>query len=544
MPPPLHLRAWSSVREDGAPTDLIIECGGHTFHAHQDAVCLQSQRLQEACSMSTKVRELSICITHITEADTDSLAQQGLTVRVQESTFDAITMKRMLDFMYCGDYDVYTMQERSSGGDHNAPTKLDVLSHLFCFAIGESYLVKNLGEYALANFDESLRVVTPKDFAELVGAIALHTEAMPVHCCLRNVALDRLDELAECETFVEVLGGEHLTATLEQQHGESGEKLYRNLQAAIRLATLGADLFRAANQTKSRAALENVRLSRVFKEASEAVELFRMEAASGSAMIQKSEKSHARAIETLLAAEKEAQQAKNELSRVSGHSFLMSQDLESTKSELAKAEEQAASAVQALEKAELELEILQNEDRNNRQALEKHNRLPATAERSLRQREQQLATSQRKLDASQSTMLGQQRAASRMEQSAIKEKKAAVEERETYEKLQSHLQDELQHEKRLATVANQMAERAFADNKVLREQTENNSVSMPNQAFSEHLRFQEKTFHAQQINALQHHRQQMDALQAELNRANLQNSTMQKTIDDLRILTARGGRQS
>ena len=222
----------------------------------------------------------------------------------------------------------------------------------------------------------------------------------------------------------------------------------------------------------------------------------------------------------------------------------MSQDLESTKSELAKAEEQAASAVQALEKAELELEILQNEDRNNRQALEKHNRLPATAERSLRQREQQLATSQRKLDASQSTMLGQQRAASRMEQSAIKEKKAAVEERETYEKLQSQLQDELQHEKRLATVANQMAERAFADNKVLREQTENNSASMPNQAFSEHLSFQEKTFHAQQINALQHHRQQMDALQAELNRANLQNSTMQKTIDDLRILTARGGRQS
>jgi hypothetical protein len=61
MSPPLRLH-------DASP-DIIIECGSHTFRAHKDVVCAQSQKLQDACSASTKVRELSIRIAHTNEAD-------------------------------------------------------------------------------------------------------------------------------------------------------------------------------------------------------------------------------------------------------------------------------------------------------------------------------------------------------------------------------------------------------------------------------------------------------------------------------------------
>jgi hypothetical protein len=58
-PPRLH----------GAPPDIIIKCGGWTFRAHKDVVCAQSQKLQDACTASTDVRELSIHIAHTNEAD-------------------------------------------------------------------------------------------------------------------------------------------------------------------------------------------------------------------------------------------------------------------------------------------------------------------------------------------------------------------------------------------------------------------------------------------------------------------------------------------
>jgi hypothetical protein len=58
------------MASDGAPPDIIIVCGGHTFHAHKDAVCAHSQKLQDACSESTQVRKLLVLrIIHTSEAD-------------------------------------------------------------------------------------------------------------------------------------------------------------------------------------------------------------------------------------------------------------------------------------------------------------------------------------------------------------------------------------------------------------------------------------------------------------------------------------------
>jgi hypothetical protein len=62
-------RTWSSTSEDDTTVDIIIVCGDRTFYAHQDAVCAHSQKLQDACSANTKVREIHDRIARTNEAD-------------------------------------------------------------------------------------------------------------------------------------------------------------------------------------------------------------------------------------------------------------------------------------------------------------------------------------------------------------------------------------------------------------------------------------------------------------------------------------------
>jgi hypothetical protein len=506
----------------------------------------------------------------------------------------------MLDFMYDGEYDVHS---------DGTPTKMTVVAHLFCYAIGENYVAKNLSDYALAKFDEALRAITPKDFAELVGVIASQTESLLVHRSLRNAAFSRLDELAENKSFVNVIGGKHLVVTLEQKDQDNGETVYRNLQAAIQLATFSANLFRSANQTKSRTATENARLSRKLEETLDTVELFRRQVILSSTSLHKSKDVHGTAIEAIKAALNEAQEAKKELFKVTGQSYLMSQDLKSTKLKLAVVEEQAASAAQdlkstklklavveeqaasaaqALEKTELEMKLLQNEDRNNRQAFEGLSKPNPAAAMSLKQREQQL-------DHLMGSAKGDQRRATLLQNQAEEEKRKASQEQVRYQNLQLQLLRKSEQTKPLLADANEEVQRLLAENKILREQAKENSAASFHQAVqqhreemqgelsqvrrelaeanketqrlmaetnarrdkgkensaimlnqapasSEHLLFQEKTSHAQQVNTLHHSTKQVHDLQAELNPANLWNFTMQRTIGDLHNIILNGPR--
>jgi chromosome segregation ATPase len=485
----------------------------------------------------------------------------------------------MLDFMYDGEYDVHS---------DGTPTKMTVVAHLFCYAIGENYVAKNLSDYALAKFDEALRAITPKDFAELVGVIASQTESLLVHRSLRNAAFSRLDELAENKSFVNVIGGKHLVVTLEQKDEDNGETVYRNLQAAIQLATFSANLFRSANQTKSRTATENARLSRKLEETLDTVELFRRQVILSSTSLHKSKDVHGTAIEAIKAALNEAQEAKKELFKVTGQSYLMSQDLKSTKLKLAVVEEQAASAAQALEKTELEMKLLQNEDRNNRQAFEGLSKPNPAAAMSLKQREQQL-------DHLMGSAKGDQRRATLLQNQAEEEKRKASQEQVRYQNLQLQLLRKSEQTKPLLADANEEVQRLLAENKILREQAKENSAASFHQAVqqhreemqgelsqvrrelaeanketqrlmaetkarrdkgkensaimlnqapasSEHLLFQEKTSHAQQVNTLHHSTKQVHDLQAELNPANLWNFTMQRTIGDLHNIILNGPR--
>jgi hypothetical protein len=536
-------------------------------------------------------------------------------------------MKNMLDFMYHGEYQAQTSE---------TTTKLDVLAHLFCYAIGESYLAKKLSDYALTRFGEALRAVTPNDFAELVGVIASSTDAAPVHNSLRNTAFYRVDELAGSKSFMNIIGGKHLAITLEQKDDDGGEAVYRNLQAAIQHATFSANMLRIANLTKTRTAWENARLLRKLEDTQETVDLFRSQVIKASSSLRKFEDVNGTATDAIMAAQKETQQVKKELSKATSHSFLLLEDLNSTKSKLAEVEEQAASTAKALENAELELDILENENRNDRQALEKLSKSTAAADGLA-------ARGQAEVNQMVSTLRGQQKSASRTEQKAIEERTRAVEEQERYTNLQSQLQGKYEQNKRQLDEANQEVQRLLAENKTIRDQDKENSTatihpaqdelsqakrelaeavqvtqrvlaenqvlreqakeipaSSPNQAVqqqrdnamleireelsqakselsrvnegtqrlmaetktlreqsetnsavmlnqappnrppNEQLVFQEKSFHAQQMNTLHYHIEHLKALQIDLNRANLRNFTMQRTINDLKTIIANG----
>ena len=98
------------------------------------------------------------------------------------------------------------------------------------------------------------------------------------------------------------------------------------------------------------------------------------------------------------------------------------------------------------------------------------------------------------------------------------------------------IQDELSQAKRELAQVSQETQRLMAGTKALHNQGKENSAIVLNQAPSEHLSLQEKTLHAQQVYALQ----------LELNRANLRNFTLQRTMDDLHtmILNGAGGGQA
>jgi hypothetical protein len=366
-------------------------------------------------------------------------------VTLHERFFSADTMKNMLNFMYHGEYHVHSSE---------TTTKLDVLAHLFCYAVGESYLAKNLSDHALARFEKALHAVTPKEFAELVDVIASSTEVMPVHGSIRNVALHRLDVLAESESFVNVMGGKHLSVTVEQKDADGGETAHRNLQAATQLATLSAHMFRLANMAKARTTSENARLSRRLKDALATFELFRSQTIQSSSSLHKSEDVHGSATDAIKAAQQEAREAQKDLSNTKNHSSRLWQELELTKLKLAKVEVQSGSfsLAQTLEKTETELEILQNDAHNDRRALGELRRSIIAKDLSLKQLEQQLAaglsTDQAKVDGIVRSAKGDQKRASLMQRQADEKLKLAVQEQERYTKLQLQLRKKDEQAKR------------------------------------------------------------------------------------------------
>jgi chromosome segregation ATPase len=351
----------------------------------------------------------------------------------------------MLDFMYHGEYDIGIGQKSATGDDDDAPTKLDVLSHLFCYAIAESYQVQELSNYALKEFADCLHVVSPDDFAELMGVIAAHTEAKPVHAALRNVASDRQDELADCKKFVRILGCKHIL----EQPSLAGEAA-SDLRAAKQLAVHGATMFRIANRMKSVAAVEKNQLVRMYQEALQKIEQLRLQVDSHSSTIDPDEQARDDAekekfVRMYHAALQEIDQLRSQVDKDSStlvldeqahnDANLALQASEATanqaREELFKAEERAVRTAQAMQKMKLELEVLRNAEHNNKYNLEKATKEVATLRLALegceKSRDAEVATLSVALEASQLHAVNEQRKAADAQRATAQQEKMAAE---------------------------------------------------------------------------------------------------------------------
>lgn len=253
-------------------------------------------------------------------------------------------MKRMLDYMQHGRYDVDLEQRVLTTGDENIPTKLEVLSHLFCYAIAESYQVQELREKALTGFSDCLRVIPPTDFAELMVIVAAHTEAKPVNDALRKVAFSRKDEMASCGRFMMILGCGHLPDTLAP-----GLQLPNEMRAAKQLASHGAKLFRLSNRAHSVTAADHDKLVKSYQAALQDIQQLRAQVDKDCSTLASGGKAHKEAKSALQASEAAAKQAREEV---------------------AKANERASSARQAMRGMEQELWVLRNAERDRKRSLD------------------------------------------------------------------------------------------------------------------------------------------------------------------------------
>jgi hypothetical protein len=302
---------------------------------------------------------------HAHTRNADESEQEGVTVTINADAYYAPTVKRMLEFLYHGEYDIGTAQESVKGDNDNKLTAFDVLSHVCCYAIGEDYQVGGLCAQALRNFSESLCTVSPDEFAEVMAAIATYTEAEPVHKALRSVAASRQNELAACKSFIKTLGCGHITIPATQDPGEA-----RGLKAAKQLTVHGAELFRVANHTTAVANIEKAKLVKVYQAALRKIDQLRSQVDRDSSTLIMDERIHNDAKDALLASEATAKQAKEE--RLAS-------------------EERASRMAQAIQKMKLDLEVLRNAEHNNKLAVEKANKEAATLRLALEETRQNAA---------------------------------------------------------------------------------------------------------------------------------------------------------
>lgn len=260
-------------------------------------------------------------------------------------------MGRMLDFMYEGDYHTNTTPHNHAlsevdgapDADHLS-TKLDVCSHLFCYAIGEHYRVAHLSELALGKFTAALDEIPAEDFTNLVGVIASNTEADSVHRAMQAVAVVRQEELAGCSSFMDTLSGKYLPDTPDDDSGDS--ILVGKLRTSKVLLMLGASLFRGANQKGLQLALDKDKLGEKCGTALDQVAQLQRQVEKDMATLRMGEDTHNGAIATIRAAEEKAKIAERGL----------------------------AAANEASRKAKLEAEVLRMAEHNNKTALEKTTR--------------------------------------------------------------------------------------------------------------------------------------------------------------------------
>ena len=111
-----------------------------------------------------------------------------------------------MDFKYYGDYQVDSTLKDDTERDRDPAGLEEIVAHLRCYAIAASYQIPAMSNAALENFKGLLMVSHPADVADTVELLAGISTSNAVKYALRDVAFERLEDLANSDAFMRKLG--------------------------------------------------------------------------------------------------------------------------------------------------------------------------------------------------------------------------------------------------------------------------------------------------------------------------------------------------
>lgn len=216
-------------------------------------------------------------------------------------------MDRMLEFISTGDYS--TDSDNDTASVYSDP-KLIVLAHLSCHAIANSYQVAELGDLALRRAGAALHLLTPDDFTHVMSVVMNSTDAESIRDLLLDSAVKRLDELAECDSFQEMIFCKHLPdiASLDDI-----ETVKDTAKTAVKLASLSAIMLCMGSFMHAQ---EKSQLNKKYNDLLSQNKSLRDQVERDKIALLKSEEIHNEAFEAIQAAASRATDAENKLHEV------------------------------------------------------------------------------------------------------------------------------------------------------------------------------------------------------------------------------------
>ncbi|KAI0470713.1 hypothetical protein GGR56DRAFT_660194 [Xylariaceae sp. FL0804] len=207
MPAASYPTFLASLMDSRLYSDLTLVCHGQEHHVHKNIVCMQSPVIAAALHVGFK------------EAETNRI----------NVSFDDATCRRMIEFMYTGDYhyqaddNTDTAEEQKEGFIQGAPCiitfrgstervtkdepcqdlkQAEALSHIRVSAIGDYYNVPGLCHLASAKFQQTFKSDwSANSFAGLIDEAPSDMVDKSMHEAMGSVVAQHLEELVNHDTF-------------------------------------------------------------------------------------------------------------------------------------------------------------------------------------------------------------------------------------------------------------------------------------------------------------------------------------------------------
>ena len=214
-----------SLLLDPKYSDLEIRCDGKTFRVHRAIVCSKSKVLAEECD---GVGEVSTSYEKRIRQKLTSSLRNGQQWVVEHAVFDPSTFERMLQFIYCGDYDVKVVVAsvqangaKAGAKDGTATTKPDsyavkpisrsprdspMIAHAFVSAIAKYYKLPALKVLAEKKYTKAKAAMTANEFLELARLLSSHKDDWNRE--LLAILMDEHVDWLSAESFTSVLAAD------------------------------------------------------------------------------------------------------------------------------------------------------------------------------------------------------------------------------------------------------------------------------------------------------------------------------------------------